>query len=152
MTPTAPPDQIAPTGLSDYLGIMSKAVFQSGMSCKVIENKWPGTTEALREFDPHAIADMDEVDIDELMQDTRLIRNRKKLEAIVHNARTMIALDEEHDGFQSYLRSHDDFWSTVKSIRKEFKFMGEVGSFYFLHVVGEEVIPHDQFEAERKKK
>jgi 3-methyladenine DNA glycosylase Tag len=45
----------------------------------VIENKWPGTTEALREFDPHAIADMDEVDIDELMQDTRLIRNRKKL-------------------------------------------------------------------------
>jgi 3-methyladenine DNA glycosylase Tag len=151
MTPMSPPEQIVPTCLADYLGIMSKAVFQSGMSWKVIENKWSGTTEALREFDPHAIAEMDEEDIEELMQDTRLIRNRKKLNAIVHNAQTMISLDEEHGGFQKYLRSHDDFWSTVKSIRSEFKFMGDVGTFYFLYVVGEEVLPHDQFEAERKK-
>ena len=49
----------------------------------------------------------DSVDIEELMQDTRVIRNRKKLNAIVHNAQTMISLDEEHGGFQSYLRSHD---------------------------------------------
>jgi len=147
----APPEQIAPQGLSDYLDIMSKAVFQAGMSWKVIENKWAGSREALREFDPHAIAEMDDLDIDELMQDTRVVRNRKKLEATVHNARTMISLDEEHGGFQTYLRSHEDFWSTVKSIRKEFKFMGDMGTYYFLFVVGEEVIPHDQFDAERKK-
>ena len=39
MTPTAPPEQIVPSSLSDYLGIMSKAEFQSGMSWKVIEDK-----------------------------------------------------------------------------------------------------------------
>ena len=36
---TAPPEQIVPSSLSDYLGIMSKAVFQSGMSLNVIEDK-----------------------------------------------------------------------------------------------------------------
>jgi 3-methyladenine DNA glycosylase Tag len=151
MTPPGPPDQIKPKGLSDYLDVMSKAVFQSGMSWKVIENKWPETREALRDFEPHAIADMDESDIDELMQDRRVVRNRRKLEATVHNARTLISIDDEHAGFHNYLRSHDGFWPTVKSIRSEFKFMGDMGTYYFLYVVGEEVIPHEQFEMERKR-
>ena len=94
---------------------------------------------------------MDEEDIEALMQDTRVARNRKKLNAIVHNARRVISLDEEYAGFQTQLCSHDDFWSTVKSIRSEFKFMVDMGTFYFLYVIGEEVIPHDQFEAEQKK-
>lgn len=143
------PTQIVPKNLGDYLEIMSKAVFQSGMSWKVVEAKWPSTREAFYEFQIGAVASMDEMAIDALADDKRVIRNRRKLQAIADNARRMIELDEEYGSFQKYLRSHGDFWSLVKDLRKQFKFLGEMGAYYWLYVVGEAVPPHDQFEAER---
>ena len=63
----------------------------------------------------------------------------------------MIALDDEHDGFKNYLRAQNDFDSTLNTIRKDFKFMGPTGIFYFLYVVGEQVPPHQEFEATYRK-
>ncbi len=146
------PPQIVPKNLGDYLEIMSKSVFQSGMSWKVVESKWPTTREAFHDFQIGAVAAMDELAIDALADDTRVIRNRRKLQAITDNARRMIELDEEHGTFQNYLRSHDSFWDLVRDLRKQFKFLGDMGAYYWLYVVGEEVPPHDQFEAERAQK
>jgi len=146
------PERIHPKGLSDYLEIMTKAVFQSGISWKVVESKWPGIKEAFKDFDTEVIAGFSEPELDELSQDTRVIRNRRKLSAIVSNAQRMVELDEEHGGFQKYLRSHLDFSSTVQDIRKQFKFMGDTGTYFFLLVVGEEVPPHDEWFASRKSK
>ena len=36
------PERIQSNRLGDYLEIMSKAVFQSGISWRVVESKWPG--------------------------------------------------------------------------------------------------------------
>jgi 3-methyladenine DNA glycosylase Tag len=147
-----PPEQIEPKSLDDYLDVMSKAVFQSGMSWRVVEAKWPSTREAFRGFDAEAVAMMGEPDIDALAQDTRVIRNRRKLAAIVGNAAKMLDLESEHGTFKEYLRSHADFDATVASLRKEFKFLGDVGCYFFLYVVGEEVPSHDVFEASRTRK
>lgn len=142
-----PPEQIEPKSLDDYLEVMSKAIFQSGMSWKVVESKWPSTQEAFREFDVHQVANMTPPDIDDLAQDTRVIRNRRKLEAVVYNARQILSLDEEHGSFKNYLRSHGNFYASLKALGKDFKFMGPFGSYYFLYVVGEEVPSHEEFEA-----
>jgi 3-methyladenine DNA glycosylase Tag len=147
----SPPEQIKPASLDDYLEVMSKAVFQSGMSWKVVEAKWPTTREAFFNFDIQKVANLDDKDIDELTQDTRVIRNYRKLNAIVSNAQRMIALDEEYQGFKNYLRSRDDFDGTLTAIRKDFKFMGPTGIYYFLYVVGEQVPPHEEFEATYRK-
>ena len=147
----SPPEQIKPASLDDYLEVMSKAVFQSGISWKVVEAKWPSTREAFYNFDIQKVANLDDKDIDELTQDTRVIRNYRKLNAIVSNAQRMIALDEEYQGFKNYLRSRDDFDSTLTAIRKDFKFMGPTGIYYFLYVVGEKVPPHEEFEATYRK-
>ena len=142
----SPPPQIKPSSLDDYLDVMSKAVFQSGISWKVVEAKWPGTREAFFDFDVRKVAALNEKDIDDLSQDTRVIRNYRKLNAIVFNAQKMLSHDEEYDGFQNYLRSQDDFDSTLNMIRKDFKFMGPTAIYAFLYVIGEEVIPHEEFE------
>jgi len=147
----SPPAQIKPSSLDDYLDVMSKAVFQSGISWKVVEAKWPGTREAFFDFDVRKVAALNEKDIDDLSQDTRVIRNYRKLNAIVFNAQKMLSLDEEYDGFQNYLRSQDDFDSTLNMIRRDFKFMGPMGIYYFLYVVGEDVPPHEEFEAAYRK-
>jgi DNA-3-methyladenine glycosylase I len=146
-----PPEKIVPTSLDDYLEVMSKAVFQSGMSWRVVDAKWPGTREAFQDFDVNKVAAFDERDIDALTKDTRVIRNYRKLAAVVSNAQKMLALNEEYGSFQHYLRSHSDFDDALTAIRKDFKFMGPTGVYYFLYVVGEQVPPHEEFEATYRK-
>jgi len=152
MPSKTPPEQINATSLDHYLEIMSKAVFQSGMSWQVVEAKWPGTREAFFNFATHKIADMVEPELEQLAQDTRVIRNRRKLAAIVSNAQKMIELEKEHGSFKQYLRSHGSFDSTLSAIKRDFKFMGPSGIYYFLYVVKEEVPPHHEFEAVYRKK
>ena len=52
------PVQIKPTKLADYLEVLTKAVFQSGMSWQVVEAKWDGFREAFAGFDPEVVAAM----------------------------------------------------------------------------------------------
>ena len=151
MPAKSPPEQINAKSLDDYLEVMSKAVFQSGMSWQVVEAKWPGTREAFWNFDAHKIADLVEPELEQLAQDTRLIRNRRKLAAIASNAQKMIELEKEYGTFQQYLRSHGDFDATLQAIKRDFKFMGPTGIYYFLYVVKEEVPPHHEFEAAYRK-
>lgn len=139
------PEQIRPTGLPDYLEVMTKAVFQSGISWKVIEAKWDGFREAFEAFDPERVADLTPKDVDRLAADTRIVRNRRKIEATVHNAETMLALDRDHGGFPSHLRSFADFDDLAADIKKRFKFMGDMGTYYWLYVVGEPVPPHEEW-------
>lgn len=138
------PDRIQPQKLADYLEIMSKAVFQTGISWKVVNNKWDDIRTAMREFDPEALAHLTPTELDDLTQDTRVIRNRRKLEGIVHNARTILDLADDHKTFQNYLRSYAAYTDLAKDLRKRFKFLGDVGIYYFLWVVGEEIPPYEE--------
>jgi len=144
------PTRIEPKSLGHYLEVMSKAVFQSGMSWKVVQTKWPQIREAMRDFDIDAVATLSPDDLEELAQDTRVIRNRRKLAAIVHNAQRIIELDEAHGGFENYLRSQNSFELTVKGLRKQFKFLGDTGSYYFLYVIGENVPTHEDWMQSRQ--
>ena len=134
------PPQVQVQSLDDYLEVMSKAVFQSGMSWQVVNAKWPDTNEAFQNFEIGRVAALSEEELDELAQDRRVIRNRRKLAAIVYNAQRIIELDAEH-GFR-YLRSHGDFYDAVKD---QFKFLGDTGSYFLLYVIGEPVPPHDEW-------
>jgi DNA-3-methyladenine glycosylase I len=148
--PDQGPPQIKPTKLGDYLEVMTKAVFQSGMSWKVVNAKWDGFREAFEGFDPEKIAAFTPDDTERLANDTRIIRNRRKIEATIDNAVEILALDREHGGFRNYLRGHDGFEETVADLRRHFRFLGDFGAYYFLYVVGEKVPPHEEFMASRR--
>lgn len=143
------PPRIEPKRLGDYLEVMSKAVFQTGMSWKVVDNKWPSIREAFRGFDADTVAALTPDDLDALSKDERVIRNRRKLEAIVSNAARMLELEREHGTFRDYLRSHGGFEATVADLRKQFKFLGDTGAYVFLYIVGEQVPPHEEWMASR---
>ncbi len=137
------PEKIQPSCLGDYLEVMSKSVFESGLSWRVVEAKWPGTKEAFRGFDPTTVAMFSEGDIDDLAKDKRVIRNRRKLAAVVENARQMLDLEELHGSFQAYLKSHGGFEQTLAELKKRFRFLGDMGAYHFLWVVNEEVPPYE---------
>jgi DNA-3-methyladenine glycosylase I len=148
--PGQAPKRIRPKSLADYLEVLTKAVFQSGISWKVIEAKWDGFREAFHDFDPKKVARFTPDDVDRLTQDTRIVRNRRKIEATVDNALEIVALDKEHGGFRKYLRSHGSFDETVADLRSHFRFLGETGSYFFLYVVGEKVPSHEEWTARRR--
>ena len=139
------PTQIEPTGLADYLDVITRAVFQSGMSWRVVEAKWDGFREAFSGFDPVAVAAFTDEDVERLAADTRIIRNRRKIEATVTNAQAMLALEGAPGGFVGWLRSQEDFDATVAALRGEFRFLGDMGAYYFLYVVGEDVPTHEEW-------
>ncbi len=66
------PERIEPQSVSEYLDVMSKSVFQSGLSWKVVKPKWPGTQEALHGFDVEAVAELTDDDLDRLVEDSRI--------------------------------------------------------------------------------
>jgi DNA-3-methyladenine glycosylase I len=138
------PPQIRPQRLADYLEVMSKAVFQSGISWAVIEKKWAGTREAFHGFDPGRLADLTPDDIDALLRDSRIIRNRRKVEGIVHNARALMDI-EAGRGFRDYLRSFEDYEALASDMKRRFKFLGDMGVYYFLWVVSEPVPDYEEW-------
>ena len=65
---------------------------QSGLSWALILRKRDGIRDALAAFDPDAVAGFGRKETEALLQDPRVIRNRRKLEAIVQNARATVAM------------------------------------------------------------
>jgi DNA-3-methyladenine glycosylase I len=145
------PKQITPAGLADYFEVLTKAVFQSGMSWAVIENKWDGFRAAFHGFDPERVAALTPEEVAALEEDTRIVRNKRKIRATVDNADALLALDHDTDGgFAAWLRGQGDFEETVKALRGAFAFMGDFGAYYFLYVVREPVPSHEEFRASRE--
>ena len=68
---------------------------QSGLSWALILRKRDEISAALAGFDPDAVAGFGRKEIDTLLQDPRVIRNRRKLEAIVQNARAVVAMRDD---------------------------------------------------------
>lgn len=69
--------------------------FQSGLSWSTILHKRPAFRAAFADFDPDAVAAFDERDVERLMQDASIVRNRRKIEAAITNARATVALREK---------------------------------------------------------
>jgi hypothetical protein len=134
-----------PRSLGGYLEALSRPVFQAGMSWRVIDAKWDGIREAFVGFDPQTVADFGAADVERLLRDQRVIRSRPKIESTVDNAQAMIELDAEFKGFRRYLRSHGGFEPTVADLKRQFRFIGDSGAYYFLYVVGEHVPPHEKW-------
>jgi len=151
MSPSAPGwSPTRPTSLAGYLEALSRPIFSTGMSWRVVDAKWGGIRDAFLEFDPQKVADMTPADVDRLVEDPRVIRNRKKIEATIQNAERMIELDQEPGGFAGYLGSLGSFEETVAGLRREFRFLGDNGAYLFLWTVAYPVPPHGEwFEAHR---
>jgi len=74
---------------------ISLEAFQSGLSWAAILRKRPAFRAAFDDFDPDRVAAYDERDVERLLADPGIVRNRRKIEATVGNARATVALRAE---------------------------------------------------------
>jgi DNA-3-methyladenine glycosylase I len=70
---------------------LTLGVFEAGLSWSVVFGKRDAFRKAFRDFDVPTVAAMTERDVDRLVQDASIIRNRGKIQATVDNAHAMLA-------------------------------------------------------------
>jgi len=129
-----PPPQHTAKTIDDYLEHLSKGVFQAGISWRVVDAKWATIKPAFHRFKVERVARMTDREIDALAKDTRVIRSRPKIAAVVHNAGVILEL-ERAGGFRRHLRSFDEYEDLAKDLKKRFKFVGDSGVYHFLWTV-----------------
>jgi DNA-3-methyladenine glycosylase I len=92
--------------------------FQSGLSWITILRKRDGFRRAFADFDLEAVAAFDEADRARLLADASIIRNRRKIDAAIGNARA--ALDSVPEGLAELL------WSYQPAVHRRPRTMAEV--------------------------
>jgi DNA-3-methyladenine glycosylase I len=78
---------------------------QAGLSWITILRRRDGYRKAFADFDVNKVAAFTEVDVERLMQDTGIIRNRLKILAAISNAKLFIGIQNEFGSFDKYLYS-----------------------------------------------
>jgi DNA-3-methyladenine glycosylase I len=84
-------------GVTALFERMSLEGFQSGLSWLVILRKRPAFRTAFAGFDPAAVAAFGDADVQRLLADAGIVRNRAKIEATIGNARRVLELDRPLD-------------------------------------------------------
>lgn len=90
----------------DYLfEILVLVNFQIGLSWEIMLKKREAFREAFDCFDVEKIADYDEGKIEDLLSNEAIIRNRKKIDAVINNAQVFMEIQEEHGSFYDYIKT-----------------------------------------------
>ncbi|MBD5654558.1 MAG: DNA-3-methyladenine glycosylase I, partial [Candidatus Eremiobacteraeota bacterium] len=91
----AVPERIENPTPAEYLAILSRAIFQAGLSWQLIESKWEAYLRLFDGFEPRLVAAYGEGDVERIMLDGGVVRTRKKILATIENARALLALERE---------------------------------------------------------
>lgn len=130
---------------------------QAGLSWLTILKKRGHYRRALDNFDPARVARYDQARLAALMQNPGIVRNRRKLEATVANARAFLAVQEAYGSFDRYIwqfvdgRPRQNQWRSIAEVptatpiseamsrdlkKRGFKFVGPVICYALMEAVG----------------
>ena len=131
--------------------------FQAGLSWITVLRKRENFRNAFDHFDYHKIALYDEDKIQELLQDTGIVRNKLKVRAAVSNAKAFMEVQKEFGSFDKYIWSFVDgttiqnHWTTIKELpatteisdilskdlkKRGFKFVGSTIVYAYMQATG----------------
>ncbi|QGY42656.1 DNA-3-methyladenine glycosylase I [Maribellus comscasis] len=77
--------------------------FQAGLSWQIVLNKREAFRKAFDNFNPDIIANYNQDKIDELLQDSSIIRNKLKINGCVNNAKCFLDVQKEFGSFDRYI-------------------------------------------------
>jgi DNA-3-methyladenine glycosylase I len=97
---------------------------QAGLSWEIILTKRDNFRSAMDRFDPEIVAQYDSQKIESLLSNPGIIRNRRKIEAAVINARSFLRVQKEFGSFDTFL------WQLVghQPIKNRWRLISEIPS------------------------
>jgi len=130
---------------------------QAGLSWMTILRKRENYRFAFDQFDPLAIALYDQQKIEDLLTNPGIVRNRRKVESAIQNARVFLEVKKEFGSFDAYIwqfvggKPKVNAWQTIQEIpaqtqdsvamskdllRRGFKFVGPTICYAHMQAVG----------------
>ena len=130
---------------------------QAGLSWSTILRKREGYRQAFAGFDPEVVARFTEADVERLLTDPGIVRNRLKVESTIVNAGGVLGVQAELGSFDAYLWAFVDgapivnAWRTLAELpaetelsrvlskdlkRRGFRFVGPTSCYAFMQTVG----------------
>jgi DNA-3-methyladenine glycosylase I len=92
--------------------------FQAGLSWSTVLKKREAFREAFAGFDPEKVSQYTDEDVERLMQNAGIIRNRLKIKAAINNAQQFLKVQKEFGRFDSYIWGFVDDKPVVNSYEK----------------------------------
>ncbi|KRL58823.1 DNA-3-methyladenine glycosylase I [Latilactobacillus fuchuensis] len=83
--------------------LLTVGVFQVGLSWQAAASKLPVYRAVFAGMSIEEVAQFDEADVERLQQDERLIRNPRKIRAVIQNARAILAIQATGISFSEFL-------------------------------------------------
>jgi DNA-3-methyladenine glycosylase I len=130
---------------------------QSGLSWSLILSKRPGYRRAFAGFEPEAVAAFGDEDVERLVADPGIVRNRAKITSAIANARVVVAMHEAGESLDELLwsftggRTVHNRWRSLQELpavsaeseamskelrRRGFKFVGPTTCYATLQAAG----------------
>ncbi len=125
-----------------YFENMTRVIFLAGLSWKMIDKKWPNFKKAFMNFSIDNVAKFGEKDIQRLVSDASIVRNRAKIIATINNAKQFQNIKKDFGSFQRYLDGLDksnNYALVIKELGKKFNRVGPSSARIFLYSVGENI-------------
>ncbi|XCA69368.1 DNA-3-methyladenine glycosylase I [Paucilactobacillus suebicus] len=95
--------------------MLSLETYQIGLSWQTVLNKREAFNQAFYHYDIDRVSSMTDEDVDKLLQNPQIIRNRRKLESTIHNAQVILRIIKTSGSFDNYLWSlSEDFPVVIK--------------------------------------
>lgn len=111
---------------NELFGRLLMEINQAGLSWTTILKKQENFRKAFSNFEIEIVANYGELDIERLLNDKGIIRNKLKINAAIYNAQQIMKLQEEYGSFKAWLDQQHPLsleeW--VKLFKKTFKFTG----------------------------
>ncbi|WP_299291876.1 DNA-3-methyladenine glycosylase I [Nitrosopumilus sp.] len=130
---------------------------QSGLSWKIVLNKRKSFKKSFDNFDPKKVACYSEKDVKRLLSDKGIIRNRRKIESAINNAKRFLEVKKEFKTFDRYIWSFTNYktvkgnfrkWDDIPAVTKEsqamsadlrkrgFTFVGPTVCYAYMQTIG----------------
>jgi DNA-3-methyladenine glycosylase I len=99
---------------------------QAGLNWSIILGKKDNFHKAFHKFNVKKVASYKEKDIDRLLSDAGIIRNRLKITSVIDNAKRILELQKEYGSFENWLNQNHpkSLLEWVKVFKKQFRFTG----------------------------
>ena len=124
-----------PASDQEHFEVLCLCLLQAGLNWNSIRKNWQKYRRGFYNFDIDRLA---AARPEELLAGPDVLRNARKVEAIIYNAKEFQAAAREHGSFADYLQSLAALpeQERLKSLTKRFKQVGPETADYFLHSVG----------------
>jgi DNA-3-methyladenine glycosylase I len=125
-----------------YFENLTRIIFQGGLNWRIIENKWPNFQESFKDFSIDSVSKFSDDDVEKLMNNKGIVRNRAKIIATILNAQKFQTIIKEYGSFQKYLDTldkSDNYKLVIKHLSTQFSRLGPNTAGIFLFSVGERI-------------